>query len=494
MRPGRIVCCFLLVATACTERDGLEISSEQPGSSSEQSSSTTSSSSTSTTMAPATTAPDTAVPVAMEADPPLGETPGAMIAFDSTGARRIGTDASEELIVSGPVFEIADDGAGGVVFQRDEDDGLLWWLPAGETEPRKIVETSEERQFLTLEGVVGTGPDRVVLYQLVHRTGSPETTEATLLRFNVGDESGSLVTVTGGWESISAFSSISGRTAVSRWMAEGQEGMTIIDLATGQKLYDTYDAGLECFDGSGICRGFEVAALHEGWILGVGTLWNEDLGLVDRMALSRFDPETAEVDVIASFPWDNGFWYPENLFLLDGTAVISRSAEPSGSSFERTPLAPIAVDLETGDAWVIPETAFVRPVTSASPTDEACGGGGLDLRTDYVEAAALIQADCEGVDLGFGRYSAAAELLNLLMQELRMNDVGFDHPANRTASAAGVFNEIWYTVSLDLEYTGSYDLAGTWAADCDLGLITIDPTPSPDLLATLMAQSGCNAR
>lgn len=122
------------------------------------------------------------------------------------------------------------------------------------------------------------------------------------------------------------------------------------------------------------------------------------------------------------------------------------------------------------------------------------GGGGLDLRTDYVEAAALVQADCDGIDLGFGRYSAAAGVLNRLMQELGMTDVGFDHSANRTASAAGVFNEIWYTVSLDLNYPGSYELAGPWAADCDLGFLTINPTPSPDLLATLMAQSGCSAR
>ncbi|MCP4958310.1 MAG: hypothetical protein GY925_03465 [Actinomycetia bacterium] len=284
-------------------------------------------------------------------DPPIGPIPAPLVSFDRSQARRVAVDGRTEAILAGPLAQVADDRAGGVVFQRDVGDHVVWWLPAGGLEPVELLVGTEGQQ-LELEGVTGAGADRTVLYQR-RVNGSPQTAEDTLRRYAFSDGTVRELAVIGGWEWSSLISSASGDTAALVWANEAADGVSLIDTRTGAQLYDTQEAGIRCSDGSGLCMGFRVAASHEGRILGLGYR-SPDL------ALSVLDPTSGAVEVIAAFAWDNGHWYPEDLFVTDGIAVISRSAEPD----HQTPLAPLAVDLQTGEAWVIAQVGWARPAES----------------------------------------------------------------------------------------------------------------------------------
>ncbi len=297
-------------------------------------------------------------------DPEVGPLPGPLLAFGPAGIRRIAVDGAVQVVAPDDAVEVADDGAGGVVFQRAGEDSIIRWLAAGRTEAADLLVTDiGPEKAIRLEGVVGQGADRRVVYQRYDNTGQPETTLSTLRAYRFRDQSVDELLVTGGWESGSSFSGLTDTRAVQEWGGEGFIAYAVIDLTSGDALYDTLaDSGLECFDGFGECPDFTVTTPDGDDILGVGPVWNESAGVIDRFALSRFDTDTLSIDPIAAIPWDNDTWYPEHLFVRDGVAVISRATGPvfwPGSDTD--PLPALAVDLATGRTWVVPVEGHLRP-------------------------------------------------------------------------------------------------------------------------------------
>lgn len=293
-------------------------------------------------------------------DPPIGEAPGPLLLFGDDGAYRLGADGSLIQLVSGPIMEIADDGDGGVVFQRRDEFDAVWWLPVDRTDPLDLLVTTSDARTLVLEGVAGSGSTRSVVYQRRIGGGTPETSEQTLRRYRFDDRSVEQIAVTGGWESGSNFSTITGDQAVRLWSGEGFSSVGLLDLASGFLVYNTEDEGIECFDGSGLCERFRVATHHDGLIYGVGPLPSGGDGVVDQFGLSRLDPASGAVETVTAFPWDNGYWYPEDIFIIDNLAVVSRSAQP----WEQDPIAPLVIDIDSGHATVFPRAYLARPVAS----------------------------------------------------------------------------------------------------------------------------------
>jgi hypothetical protein len=282
-----------------------------------------------------------------ELDPPLGDPPLPMLAFDAGGAYRLDQNGFTRL-VEGPVVELADDGAGGILFQREPRDRVIWWLPAGALAPQDLLVT-EEASFLVLEGVSDSSPARQVVYQRV-LDGNPDTAVTTLRTFGFDSRAVTEVAVTGGWEHSTQITSVTGGRAAGVWVADGSSGYFLYDLDAGRAVLDpSVPVGRET-------QGEQVAIDGTG-LIGVGPLRSSQ-GVVDQIGLYRLDESAAVGETIAAFAWDNGYWYPTGLFVDGQRAVISRGASPGGEV--GSPLGPIVVDLASGQAVTLPFAANAR--------------------------------------------------------------------------------------------------------------------------------------
>ena len=77
----------------------------------------------------------------------------------------------------------------------------------------------------------------------------------------------------------------------------------------------------------------------------------------DSYGLSELDYSAGEIRTVTTLFRPDQAWYPENIFVVNNSAVISRSSDPDHD----TPLEPLIVDLATGESHVLDEATWVRP-------------------------------------------------------------------------------------------------------------------------------------
>lgn len=290
-----------------------------------------------------------------EYDPVVGEPPVPMLVFDDEGAYRLDAGGFTRL-VDGPVAELADDGDGGVLFQRDRQEAIIWWLAEGSPGARDVLVTVDA-SHLVLEGVTGTGPDREVVYQRV-TVGDPDSTVTTLRAYRFDQGTVREVAVTGGWEAVTFISPVTGGEAAGRWVAEAYGGLFLYDLEADRPVL-----GPSVGDGGELEPDRSMVAANGDELIDVGTMRGDD-GLVSQMGLVRLDRSGAELGTIATYPWDNGYWYASSIFVHDGHAVVSRTSAPDDILEPSEPLGPIVVDLATGDSVTLPFAGHARPLAA----------------------------------------------------------------------------------------------------------------------------------
>lgn len=286
-------------------------------------------------------------------DPPGDVTPIPLLLFNNDGAYTIdqgGVGATQ--VIDGQVTELSHDGAGGFLFQTEPEDQVVWWLAAGAVEPADLLVT-EDPVHLVLEGISGHGDDRRVIYQRRARTGVPDTAEDTLRAYRIYDGAIFDLGVVGGWEAGTVISSVANGIAAGVWSGEGYSRYFVLDVDN----LDTPGEGLE--DHWQDFVGFE-ATWHGTGLLALGLVYNEAGGYYDQMGLARVDLDNNVLEMVALFPWDNGYWYPEALFVDRGFAVISRNGDPDLLG-NPDPLGPIMVDLVTGESITLRHAAYPRP-------------------------------------------------------------------------------------------------------------------------------------
>ncbi len=241
-----------------------------------------------------------------------------------------------------------------------------------------------------------------------------------------------------------------------------------------------------------------------------------DVVLCDPATGHRSDPFYSHSDVVAAVVdrdgeaisavllgplSDGGDWWGVE-YAVGGDGFIPRGGRYEAESGQSS--------IRCRDGRVV-QILFEPLVDSEDPTlrwSELIGGaetgrGAFDLRSEYKAAAELVVAHCNGVTLGLQRSAFAAELLGLLLAELGLTEPGFDHSIDPTSAAFATFDGATYSFSIDLDpdpagpagpvgTDGEVD--GPWLADCNLGLITVRPSPTAGLAERLLDRAGCAAR
>ena len=286
-------------------------------------------------------------------DPPTGPIGRSFLAFNADGAYQFENGQATQLI-NGPISELSTDGAGGILFQRPDSDEVIWWLAADESEPVDLLVTVDPVHLL-LEGVTGSGDNRKIVYQRMARTNDPETSLNELKTYRFDDGEVTTLDVVGGWEAGTKITSVAGELATGVWGGEGFNAYYAFDLTAGSRLGSFPED--QWFDNVS-----EDAVLDGDSLLAVGLLYDEEQEIYNDMGVYRVDLTGQVVETIATFPWDNGSWYPNGLLVDGGVAVISRNASQEFDN-DQTPLGPLVVDLATGEATTFPFAVVVRPVS-----------------------------------------------------------------------------------------------------------------------------------
>lgn len=266
-----------------------------------------------------------------------------------------------DLSVYGQLSNVVSMPYGDILFQTTDNPRVIWRLVDGEAEGLLVAE-GEDRLILEGTGLDEDG-NAIVLYQYDEFGGTPETTRRSLRSFSPGDGTVVEIAPTGGWESGARFTPMdllgpsNGDTAVASWGAEGWTWMEILDLQTGDTVFNSQTTEGDCFSGDTDCFFFEHAVVFDGDIVGMAPIWNEEQGWIDQYGLVRYDTESGGADLLMSWPWDNGTWYVEDMFLGGPGLVVSLQDAP----FEGDPLPPLFVDLVSGESWTLPEATFLRP-------------------------------------------------------------------------------------------------------------------------------------
>ena len=358
---------LVLIGAACTSggedavvdgaTDASSTTSElnQPGASISEPANGETNATVPTTEAPSTVPPTTVVPVIDSAFrlTEVGDAPLGLLYWDDTSVRRQSHTGEFFEAATGPFVEVAEIPHDGVVFQRESTDNIIWY--DGGSGPQELL-VAGDNQRLTLEGTyVSENDEGVVFYQRHEDGAEPETTRSTLRWYNTVTKEVGEVTVTGGWEYGTAFSHVANEQAVGRWGGEGYFGLRQLDAFFGDVIYNTNETGLECFDGDQLCPNYDQATLFKGEIYGVGAVYNTQRSLVDAFGIYHFDRETLVQEVLIQFPWDNGLWYPEDMFAFGNYIIISLD------DGQGNPLPGLVFDPASGEAWTLPQQAFVRP-------------------------------------------------------------------------------------------------------------------------------------
>lgn len=356
--PGRLLLIAAVIAAGCSST-GPVIGSEAP----------TSSSSPSQTATESTTAqPDPTTSVADVSQPFTGVgTPTELLPDDSTFrlapvggyllttlfwtpdvVGRFGHTDQWGSAGDGPFVEAVEEASRGVIFQRSWDDNIIWWQT--EDGPQELL-VAGQGQRLQLEGATWDLNHEPLVYYQRHTGTTPETTVSTLRSYNFDTGEVREIAVTGGWESGTDFSFVSGGVAVGRWWAEATSGIMVLDLISGEQLYHSDEVGLSCFDGDANCLSYEQATVIAGRVYGVRVIFNEATGVIDRKGIFSFDFETGTETLLVAFPWDNGTWYAEDMY---GTTVSLRDGDGA-------PLPALTFSLDGQEVSTYPLAAFVRP-------------------------------------------------------------------------------------------------------------------------------------
>lgn len=363
MKHARHLVPIVVLAVACGS--GGDAVQSSPGTSTTSTTTDTSTTSavtnSSTATSPSTSDSASATTSSTPPDPgvhrvaPAGPwAPPGLILFDAGSARKQGHTGEFSPVVNEPVHEIAEVPLEGFVFQSEPRSQRIW-LEAGDGPTELLV--AAPNQGLTLEGVVLDDAEVPhVLYQR-HTSGDVEQTVSVLRSYNT--ETGEVTDVagTGGWESGTSFGHITGNDIVGRWSSEGFVGLTRLDLETGEETYNTVDDPRldTCFDGDRDCPDYRAATVWDGVVLGIGTVWNDQAGYVDALGLYQFDEFSGTHTLLLSWPWDNGVWYPEDMWVAGDLVVVSIE------DGDFAPLPGLVIDMSTGDSWTLPSTGFVRP-------------------------------------------------------------------------------------------------------------------------------------
>jgi hypothetical protein len=140
-------------------------------------------------------------------------------------------------------------------------------------------------------------------------------------------------------------------------------------------------------------------------------------------------------------------------------------------------------------------TSARNPIMSWTETQAGVvtNAGTLDLRYDYLAAAAIVSNVCDSWDDPQPFFRAAPHLLGLLLDELGFTDVEGDHAIDPTWAASGDHAGQTYGIGLDIDFQRQYEPGGDWRRDCEVGLLTFTPEPSPELLLELVELAGCPA-
>ncbi len=286
---------------------------------------------------------------------PVG-TASAVLRWSSEGVWRPSHTGDWNKIADGSFVEVADVPYWGLAFQRIEQEPVIWMKT--DEGPQELI-VAAEGQWLTLEGAgLNDNSQPIVFYQR-HEASSPERTRSSLRTYNLETGEVNEIVETGGWEAGTHFDHLSRQAiAVSYWWSEATTGNALIDLTrSDQLIWDLVDEG--CADGEPGCVVYEHVTVVDGRSVGVRPIWNEEAGWVDQFGLFEFDLERRSERLIVAFPWDNGLWYVEDMFeLAPRSVVVSLSDSPTlGGS----PLPPLVVSIDSGEAFTMPDATFVRP-------------------------------------------------------------------------------------------------------------------------------------
>ena len=335
---------------------------------SEEASTTAPTATTSTTLAAEQTTTTESNVDAPPSVPLLGEVletsagwPAPVTLWDKTGARKQGHIAGEPAVaLEGPLVALAEVPLQGWVYQREQESNVIYFSDGLGPERELLVGTGD--QSLILEGVWltdGSGESAEVIYQRFDPDG--QNSIQTLRGYSMASGDVRELTVTGGFESATSFALVNERFAAARFFGEGHYELSLIDLETGDRPYQSSDDDFDCFDGiDPACPEYDQAVAIGTDIFGFGQVPNQTSGLVDQMGIYRFDTSTGTEELLSSFPWDNGAYYAVDMVQLNNEIAVSLATEPFNQGLGE-PLPAILFDIGTGQSTLAPEAGFVQP-------------------------------------------------------------------------------------------------------------------------------------
>lgn len=284
-----------------------------------------------------------------------------VLLWDNEAAWAIGHTGERSKIADGPFAEVTDLPGYGLVFQREERESTIWLADADGV--RDLIVGADD-QMLTLEGTgVSNADESPVVYYQRHESGDIETSRTTLRRFELFSGDVTELLETGGWEAGTVFSHISGdRLTVAATGAEAFVGNLAIDLSTTPPSTSVHDDDF-CIDGDDECDFYQRVAVVGALsgsprTVGIAPISND--GVRDGWGLWEFDFGGDESRLIASWPWDDGEWYVEDMFALSGTEVLLSLSDWPGTG--GNPLPALIVDIDSGEARTLPAAMFARPI------------------------------------------------------------------------------------------------------------------------------------
>lgn len=336
---------------------GVGTSTSQTTTSNLPTTSTTAESNTATTTPPTSTGDDEPLRLA-----PSEDWPRPVILYGPDGVFKMGHTGEMSKVVDGPVSAAVDTYLTGVVYQRPGDEQHVFIQGEGPDQglDQELL-VAAENQTVELVGAVIDALDGDTFRVLYVRRemGDPEQTRDTLRSYNMSTGEVSEIYETGGWESGTSFSFIGGRLALGQWYGEASSAIHIVDVVTG-RIEQRFPAEGECSDGETGegCFDFMAATLGGETIYGFGPK-RSATGLVDKMALYALDTQTTELTELASFGWDNGLFYANDIWVSGDSVVVSLSTSPVAG--EGDPLPALVYNIATGETATTPEAGFIRP-------------------------------------------------------------------------------------------------------------------------------------
>jgi len=345
-----------LVASGCTGSD-VEEPVPAAGAATTTSRSTTERLSPTSTTEPATTASSSSSQTAGPGEP-FGDIevasswPVAVTLWDASGAKKHGAVPGFSAVVDGPITNVVEVPLEGWVYQRQQYSEVIHFDDG--TGERELLVAAGGQQLL-LEGVRML-PDETVEIVYQRRDPAAQDTVETLRAFNFATGEVREITVTGGFESLTHFSTINGRFAVGLFQGEGHYELTTVDLDNGERAYSTAEQDFDCFDGGDArCPNYDQALIIDDTVYGFRT-WAD--GETVERGLYRFDLNDNSEDLLWALDADQGVC-ARDLIHVGDYLVLSLSSTFSYDDFAN-PLPAVLYNLSTGQTQRAPDAGFVQ--------------------------------------------------------------------------------------------------------------------------------------